>query len=142
MAGKNYVMSREAMRNLSEAVNRIRLDKFKDTYPDIFSSAEHNISDILDGLEAAKKSNKTDSCHESWEVMQEIVEKSQFLAQFSAFNDEMGGKSELWRYWNIFLDKIMPVAIDLTKSFRNGDNNVFAQKKRSGAWLSLLLSCI
>ena len=54
-------------------------------------------------------------------MMQEIVEKSQFLAQFSAFNDEMGGKSELWRYWNIFLDEIMPVVIDLTKSFRNGD---------------------
>ena len=53
--------------------------------------------------------------------MRENVEKFQFLAQFSAFNDEMGGKSDLWRYWNIFLDEIMPVVIDLTKSFRNGD---------------------
>ena len=50
MADKNYVMSREAMRNLSEAVNRICLDKFKDTSLDIFSSAEQSISDILDGL--------------------------------------------------------------------------------------------
>ena len=120
MAGKNYVMSQEATGNLSEAVNRIRLDKFKDTYPDIFSSAEHNILDILDGLKAAEKSNKTDSCCESWEVMWENVEKSQFLAQFLAFDDEMGGKSELWRYWNIFPDEKMPVVIDLTKSFRNG----------------------
>ena len=53
--------------------------------------------------------------------MQENVEKSQFLAQFSAFNDEMGGKSELWRFWNIFLDEIMPIVIDLTKLSRNGN---------------------
>ena len=53
--------------------------------------------------------------------MNENIEKCQFLDQFSKFNDEMGGKGELWRYWNIFLDKIMPVVINLTKSFRNGD---------------------
>ena len=33
----------------------------------------------------------------------------------------MGKNSELWRYWSIFLDKVMPVVINLTQSFRDTD---------------------
>ena len=33
----------------------------------------------------------------------------------------MGKNSELWRYWSIFQDKIMPVVLNLTQSFRDAD---------------------
>ena len=33
----------------------------------------------------------------------------------------MGKNSELWRYWRILLDKVMPVVINLTQSFRDND---------------------
>ena len=33
----------------------------------------------------------------------------------------MGKISELWRYWSILLDKIMPVVTNLTQSFRDDD---------------------
>ena len=36
MSRKNYVLSRGAMRNLSEAANPIRLDKFKENFPENF----------------------------------------------------------------------------------------------------------
>ena len=36
----------------------------------------------------------------------------------------MGKNSELWRYWSIFLDKVMPVVINLTQSFRDADREL------------------
>ena len=36
----------------------------------------------------------------------------------------MGKNSELWRYWSIFLDKIMPVVINFTQSFRDVDQEL------------------
>ena len=57
MAGKNYALSRGAMRNLSEAVDRIRLDEFKETNPAIFESVEHIIPDILTSVKAAEDLN-------------------------------------------------------------------------------------
>ena len=55
---KNYVLSRRAMRGLSEAVNRIRLDKFKENCPEIFSSLENVIPDNWEALKAEDESNK------------------------------------------------------------------------------------
>lgn len=46
------------MRILSEAVNRIRLDKFKENCPEIFSSLENVIPDNWEALKAEDESNK------------------------------------------------------------------------------------
>ena len=109
------------MRNLSEAVNRIRLDKFKEHCPEIFSSVENVIPDIWEALKAEDESNKGNLCRESWNAIKKHVDKYKFIKKFSVFNDSMGKNGELWRYLSMFLDKIMPVVINLTQSFRDGD---------------------
>ena len=49
---EKIVLSRRAMKNLSEAVNRIRLDNFKKNCLEIFSSVENVIPDIWEALKA------------------------------------------------------------------------------------------
>ena len=104
MSGKNYVLSRGAVRNLSEAVNCMRLDKFKGNCPKIFSSVENAIADIWEALKAEDESNKGNLCRELWNAIKEHAEKYKFIEKFSVFNDSMGKNSELWRYLSIFLD--------------------------------------
>ena len=127
LSGKNYVLSRGAMRNLSEAVNRIRLDKFKENCPEIFSSVENAITDIWEALKAKDESNEGNLCRESWNAIKH-VEKYKFIENFSVFNDSMGINSALWRYWRIFLDKIIPVVTSLTQTFRDADWELHSQE--------------
>ena len=103
MAGKNYALSRGAMRNLSEAVDRIRLDEFKETNPAIFESVEHIIPDILTSVKAAEDPNQVSRYRDMWKLIHENLKKYNFHEMFSRFNENMGKDSELWQYWNIFL---------------------------------------
>ena len=101
------VLPQGAMRNLSEAASRKRFDKFKENWPE--------------ALKIEDESNKGNLCHESWKAIKEHAEKYKFIENASVFKDSMGKHSELWRYWSIFQDMIMPVVINLTQSFRDTD---------------------
>ena len=65
-----------------------------------------------------------DSFVEAWNAAKLVVDKIKFIELFETFIKTGDKKSELWRYWNIFLDDIMPVIIDLTRSFREANWNL------------------
>ena len=95
MPGKNYVLYRGAMRNLSEAVNQTCLDNFKENCPETFSSVGNVIPVIWEALKVEDELNKGDLSRESWNVIKEHVEKYKFIENFSVFNESISKNSEL-----------------------------------------------
>ena len=57
----------------------------------------------------------------AWTNLRSFVDKIKFRETLRLFNETGATQSELWSYWNIFLDAIMPVVIDLTRSFRDAN---------------------
>ena len=49
------------------------------------------------------------------------AERDKLITDFALFNQRAGEKSEKFRFWNIFLDNIMPTILDVTRSFRNAN---------------------
>ena len=119
LSGKDYIQSREAMRNLSESVDRIRLDIFKLSNPDLLKPTESIVASLCEVFNKDKDSNKKAATVLA--KLESTLTDVKFREKFNSFNQTHGTNSELWNYWNIFLDKIMPTVIDLTRSFREAD---------------------
>ena len=115
MMGKNYIQSRLAMRNLSEAVSRIRLDKFKEhCRMEIFEPLEPLVADVC--------SKHCDPIQQvSWNAIGYYILEKQFIEQFETFKKAVEETSEIWRYWNLYLDFIITIIINLHCSFREAD---------------------
>ena len=115
MNGGDYVLSLEGMRLLSEAVNRLRLGEFflQTSFP---RSVEDMALDLQKHLE-----NKSDSkiIQDNWKKFESA--SSPVLDAFQRFVSMRSEQSNRFKYWSIFIDKIMPIIQDLTLSFRNGD---------------------
>ena len=118
LTGKDYVQSREAMRNLAESVNRIRIEKFKSTQLELLKPFDQLVADICSVL---NEDRSEDRFLNAWTNLRSFVDKIKFRETFRLFNETGATQSELWSYWNIFLDAIMPVVIDLTRSFRDAN---------------------
>ena len=56
-----------------------------------------------------------------WNTLREEKEFDTYQIEFSQFLIDGGKRSEKFKYWNLFLDVIMPVMTDLTHSFRQAD---------------------
>ena len=107
------------MRNLSESVDRIRLDIFKLSNPDLLKPTESIVASLCEVFNKDKDSNKKAATVLA--KLESTLTDVKFREKFNSFNQTHGTNSELWNYWNIFLDKIMPTVIDLTRSFREAD---------------------
>ena len=114
MTGKDYAMSRDAMQTLHEAVSRVYFAKFEREKEDI--KGKEIIREIcglvkspVDEVEVRNKWNLTKSLN------------GELKQEFEKFKSNREKTSENFKFWNIFLDKIMSVITDLNRSFREAD---------------------
>ena len=105
MTGKDYAMSRDAMQTLHEAVSRVYFAKFEREKEDI--KGKEIIREIcglvkspVDEVEVRNKWNITKSLN------------GELKEEFEKFKSNREKTSENFKFWNIFLDKIMPVITD------------------------------
>ena len=72
----------------------------------LFSPIEHCISNIITDVEEPR--NSPDEFDHAGQVITTNAEKAKITQQFQEFNKLIGQDSQLWRYWNIFLNESMP----------------------------------
>ena len=65
-----------------------------------------------------------------WNTVREEKEFDTYQTEFSQFLIDDGKRSEKFKYWNLFLDVIMPVMTDLTHSFRQADWKAYLSSLR------------
>ena len=127
MTGSHYVLSRQAFRVLHEAVNRLRFAKFeRQQQREMHLSRLKPIQNIRNCFEQGEPEmikNHRNNLREEKEFDTYITEFSQFLID--------GGKiSKKFKYWNLFLDVIMPVMTGLTHSFSQADWKAYLSSLR------------
>ena len=119
MTGKDYKLSRQAMRLLSEALARLRFDRFEIEHDRVLGLCK-----IVESLHDTALENATDEqVTKEWNEVSKLI-SDELFEDFYKFLDEGNKSRDKFRYWSIFLDIIMPVVIDLTHSFREGDWNL------------------
>ena len=114
MTGKDYKLCRQGMQLLSESVERLRFEMF-------FNENRMNFQEIVESVHDVRNKPKSDDLfREKWKEVSEDLNAILF-ADFKKFVNEHKRDSDKWKYWSIFLDIFMPVLIDLTRSFCEGD---------------------
>ena len=139
----NYILCREAMQNLTEAVNRVKIDKFFDEKQEQISSLKQLVGSLVDTLNRIDDpKNDTSELEgafkEKWDLTKHHIQDNIF-DEYCVFKKAGEESSEIWKFWNIFTDQVMPVLINLTRSFREGNWLLHLQTIRKA--LPLFLNC-
>ena len=115
MNGSHYVRAKRGMTPLSEAMSRLQLVQF-------FKIKDCSLYDTLLQQKVKYKElfkqEGPDSVKikDEWEKCKGLL--SHFQDDFEEFKKEGCQKSEQFRYWTLFIDEIVPVLRDLTRSHR------------------------
>ena len=125
MKGGNYVLCREVMRNLAEAVNRVKMDKFLDGKQEEVSTLKQLVGSLVDTLDKIKDpKNDTSEVEgaltERWNQLKHHL-RDNIFHDYCTFKKAAEENSEIWKFWNIFTDQVMPILSNLTRSFREGN---------------------
>ena len=124
LKGKNYVLCREAIRNLSEAVERIKIEKFMNGWDDQLTALHELVKDLFVDPSLSENSEirltAEDVFRVKWGAVKEFV-KSNVNDEYYSFKKSGEESSEMWQFWNIFNDEVLPILIDMTRSFREAD---------------------
>ena len=64
------------------------------------------------------------SFHDAWNSVKFYSQETKLAKEFETFKKAGEAESELWRYWNICLDILMPVVINSS----NGSSLIFKQE--------------
>ena len=116
--GSHYVLSRQAFRILHEVVNRLRFAKFeRQKQKEMHLPCLKPIQDIRNCFEQGEP----DIIKNHWNTLREEKEFDTYQTEFSQFLIDGGKRSEKFKYWNLFLDVIMPVMTDQIFSFQQAD---------------------
>ena len=115
MNGSCYERAKRGMTLLSEAMNRLQLVQFfkiKDC-----SLYNTLLQQIVKYKELFKQEGPDSvKIKDEWEKCKGLL--SHFQDDFEEFKKEGCQKSEQFRYWTLFIDEIVPVLRDLTRSHR------------------------
>ena len=116
MKSGDYILCRVAMRNLAEAINRIRILKFIAKHEE-----EYRLTTLVrDVSEELQSAPNEEILREKWNSVRKFI-NTNISEKFQSFLCEGEATSEIWRFWNVFLDFIVPVVVDLTRSFRESN---------------------
>ena len=116
MTGGHYKNSRQGMRLLSEAMERIRFEKFVSQLP---SENQHKLNTNIEDLHREMEESP-DTIRMNWNDTKKNLDEDLFCL-FKHYIQDGERNNDKFKYWNIFLDIIMPVLNDLTRSFREGN---------------------
>ena len=116
MTGGHYVLSQEAFRILYEAVSRLRLSKFEEQD----TAATMNYNQLISVANKDALTFNENEIRQRWYITGEHEEYDKFRDRFGQFVSKGSIASENFKYWNVFLDIIMPTFTDLMQSFQQG----------------------
>ena len=141
LKGKDYLLCREAMRNLTEAVNRVKIEKFmegRDKDLSVLSGMVQGINDCQNVSTEAEDVDHEQVFKIRWKEVEEFL-KNKLHPEYCAFKSAHEENSEIWKFWNIFTDQVMPILNNLTRSFREGNWSLHLQAIRQA--LPLFFNC-
>ena len=118
MSGSNYIRGKRDMVLLAETLQRLQLDAFVSLSHDALKDAK--VKENMIALQNLCQNHNSNTSY-SWEQYQGPMEE--FLQAFNEFV-ENGCLSKSLHLWNTFLDDILLILIDLTRSQREGDWNL------------------
>ena len=133
MTGKDYVLSRGGMRILHEAISRMRFKKFESERQAKIPTRELTI-EMTTFFQSPMDGSKI---RDRWNELKSLA--AELKIEFEEFTLKGEQTSENFKFWNIFLDKIMPVLTDLTRSFREGKWSLYLSALRRAIPLFLPL---
>ena len=115
MSGGHYVRAKRGIRLLSEALNQLRLEQFLlsidcATFEKLFKE----VSEFQELF--TNKTFEKSEVVERWNKCINLI--PEFKELFAEFTRIESRKSDLFRYWSVFLDELFPIIKDLTNSFR------------------------
>ena len=116
MTGGHYKNSRQGTRLLSAAMETIRFEKFVSQLP---SENQHKLNTNIEDLHREMEESP-DTIRMNWNDTKKHLDEDLFCL-FKHYIQDGERNNDKFKYWNIFLDIIMPVLIDLTRSFREGN---------------------
>ena len=124
MTGKDYVLSRGGMRILHEAISRMRFKKFESERQAKIPTRELTV-EMTTFFQSPMDESKI---RDRWNELKSLA--AELKIEFEEFTLKGEQTSENFKFWNIFLDKIMPVLTDLTRSFREGKWSLYLSALR------------
>ena len=111
MTGKNDQLCRQAIRFLSEAVERLGFEIFFD----------ENKMDLREIVEQVHRTLDDENLfREKWDAASDELNRKIFT-DYQEFLTARKDGNDKWKYWSNFSDVFVPIVIDLTRSFREGD---------------------
>ena len=121
MNGGNYVRGKRGISLLAESMEQLQITAFLQQYDiEMFGGMSEKITQLQSLMENPNENQERIS--ELWKVC--LVELDSFEHAFNKFKMSDCEKSELFSYWNKFVNNSAPVFRDLTRSFRNGNWNL------------------
>ena len=107
------------MRNLTEAVNRVKIETFMPGRDEQMQTLNDLVQNLIDNSlnDAVDDEN---IFRENWAAIKKNIGDHLF-EEYCYFKKAGEVESEMWRFWNIFTDEVMPLLIDMTQSFREAN---------------------
>ena len=125
LKGKDYVLCREAMRNFTEAVNRVKIEKFMQGRDDNVARLKDLVQELHDCFQFSGETeevmpDRIEAFKSKWMEIKDYLEHNLYedYCAFKVSNEEI---SDMWKFFNKVWDKVMHVMTNLTKSFSEGN---------------------
>ena len=112
MSGGHYVRGKKGMMMLAETLQQLQFKEFNRLHTISDENSDH-IKAFQDMLACAPLKENVE-----WEFYER---KMQFIDQFEIFNTDLPEKSNQFAFWHVFLNHVVSVLIDLTRSHREGN---------------------
>ena len=143
LKGKDYVLSLEAMRNLAEAVNRVKFDIFMQNKADDVLFLKNLVHNLIDdqhnnGEQLLNNKSLEQRFRNKWNDIKHHL-NDRLYREYCSFESNGEMESEIWKFWNMFTNQVIPVLINLTRSFREGNWLLHLQAIRQA--LPLFFNC-
>ena len=134
MSGSNYIRGKRDMVLLAETLQRLQPDAFVSLSHDALKDAK--VKENMIALQNLCQNHNSNTSF-SWEQYQGPMEE--FLQAFNEFVKHGCLRSKSFHLWNTFLDDILLILIDLTRSQREEDWNLPSSAVRRALFTFLCL---
>jgi len=113
LSGSNYNRGKRGMMILSEVLQQLQLEAF--TSSTVFTDQNNATEELKKFQEIVK----CEDVHRTWKHFQERL--AGFLTSYNYFISERCSVNNQFKFWNVFVNDVVPVLMDLNRSHREGN---------------------
>ena len=111
MSGGNYIRGKRGMMLIAEALLQLQIEAF-------VSSSNFDQS-LVEDLQLFRKMVEKEENYRDWKYFEEHLQS--FICFFNEYIESKSSENLQFKYWNVFIQDIVSVLIDLTRSHREGN---------------------